>query len=146
MALVDEHGWAVRIVVDTEGDEPNFHYSAGITELCGHPELLVIGLAGEVGWWVVNEYGRRCVAGEQFEPGQTYEGFLEGHAVTFIDIDSKRASVEYTTWTDWYYERKGFPLQQLVWPDKTGAFPWQDGFREESRRLQPILGKPSIAP
>jgi hypothetical protein len=52
---------------------------------------------------------------------------------------------DYTTWTDWYYERKGFSLRQLVWPDKTGTFPWQAGFREEFRRLQPILGEPPIA-
>lgn len=145
MDLIDKFGWAVHIIVDTETDLPHFHYSAGITEKCGSPELLVIGLAREVGHWVVNEYARRCVNGETFDPGRTYDGFLEGHVVTFLDVDSRSASAEYTTWTDWYYERKGFPLRQLVWPDaKTSAFPWQDGFRQEHRRLQPILGRPSL--
>jgi hypothetical protein len=144
MAMIDKHGWAVRFVADTDGDEPNFHYSAGITDRCGKPELLVFGLSREVGHWVVNEYGRRCVAEEAFEQGCTYDGFLEQHGVMFLDVDWRRASRDhdYTTWTDWYYERKGFPLLQLVWPDKTGIFPWEHGFRDELRRLQPLLGDP----
>jgi hypothetical protein len=145
MAMIDEHGWVVRFVWDNEGDEPNFHYSAGITERCGSPELLVFGLPKEVGIWIVNEYARRCVAGETLTPGRDYAGFLEGYSVTFVMVDWRIASRDhdYTTWTDWYYERKGFPLLQLVWPDKkSGAYPWQDGFSSEVRRLQPILGAP----
>jgi hypothetical protein len=104
MALIDKHGWVVRFVWDDQGDEPNFHYSAGITDRCGCPELLVFGLAQEVGYWIVNEYGRRCVARETFKQGHPYDGFLEGYSVMFLDVDSRRASVEnaYTTWTDWY--------------------------------------------
>ena len=142
IAKIDKFGWAVRLVGDAEGDSPNFQYSAGITDRCGSPELLVIGLAQKVGHWVVNEYAQRCVAGETFDAGRTYDGFLEGHLIIFLDVDSRLASAEYTTWTDWYYQRKGFPLRQLVWPDKAGVFPWQAGFPEELRRLQPILGKP----
>jgi hypothetical protein len=147
MAMIDQHGWAFRFVFDAEGKEPNFHYSAGITDRCGCPELLVFGLAREVGSWVINEYARRCVAGDVFKQGRAYSGFIEGYDIVFLDVDSRLASVEndYTTWTDWYYERKGFSLRQLVWPDKTGTFPWQAGFREEFRRLQPILGEPPIA-
>ena len=142
MAMIDNFGWAACLVSDGEGDLPDFQYSVGITDRCGSPELLVIGLAGEVGHWIINEYAERCLKGEAFEAGQPYDGFLEGHVAIFLDVDSRLASVEYTTWTDWYYKRKGFPLRQLVWPDsKTGAYPWQAGFREEIKRLQPILGK-----
>jgi hypothetical protein len=145
MAAIDEHGWAVRFVWDDNGEDPNFHYSAGIYERCGRPELLVFGLSREVGQWVVNEYGQRSSDGEVFEPGTAYEGFLEGHCVVFLAVDSRRASIDhaYTTWTDWYYERNGFPLLQLVWPDPdTDAFPWQADFRDALRTLQPLLGDP----
>lgn len=142
MSMIDEHGWAVRIVGDPDGKLPTFHYSAGMYERTGQPELLVIGLNHEVGHWVVNEYGRRCTLGEKFQAGQIYDEFLEGHRVTFVEVDWRAASNAYTSWTAWYYSPDGFPLLQLVWPDpKTSVFPWEPGFRDEIRDAQPVLGQ-----
>ncbi len=146
MAKIDVHGWAV-LIIGSDPDEglPGFHYSAGIYQRTGKPELILIGLGFEVGHWVVNEYARRCVVGETFEPGKTYEGFLEAHLVTFVPVDWRVASSEYTTWTAWYYRSEGFPLLQLVWPDsQTRSFPWQTGFREELKAAQPVLGQPFV--
>jgi Domain of unknown function (DUF4262) len=145
IALIDKYGWAVKSVFDEHNDEPPFNYSAGIYEKLARPELLVIGLPQKVGHWVVNEYAQRCASGSEIVPGGLYDGFLEGHRITFLELDSKTASADYTTWTEWYYHRQRFPLLQLVWPDAvTGAFPWQENCGANCRAAQPLLAVPKI--
>jgi hypothetical protein len=140
--IIERHHWHVMLVsADEEG--PGFAYSTGIYRLTGMPELIVFGLARDVAHFVVNEYGNRVRAGENLSPGEFYDDFLEGHPVTFIQTDSPDRDREYTTWTSWFYDRKPFPVLQLVYPDsRSGAFPWQPGYREEWRDLQPLLGSP----
>jgi hypothetical protein len=42
----------------------------------------------------------------------------------------------------WFYRSVGrfFPVLQIVWPDKQCRFPWESGFDEKARELQPVLG------
>ena len=142
MALIDEYGWAVKWIWDNEGEKPEFHYSAGIYELTGKPELFISGLNRKLGHWLINEYAKRVVAGETFVACERCRDFLEGADVIFLETPYKQASREHTTWTDWFYRRRGFPLMQLVWPDKkSGAFPWQPGYRGELKDEQEVLGK-----
>lgn len=138
--IIDEHGWHVTLVGgDDEG--PGFAYSAGIFGSTGRPELIVFGLPMEVGHSVVNEYGNRMRAGETLALGDFYDGFLEGHPVTFISVEDGDQIKQHATWADWFYDRRPFPLLQLVYPDsRSGAFPWQAGYREEWRWHQPLLG------
>lgn len=138
--IIERFGWHVMLVMgDEEG--PGFAYSTGIYRLTGKPELIVFGLAREVAHFVVNEYAARAVTGDAPEPGDLQEGYIEGHPVTFITVDAPDRDREYTTWTSWFYDRKPFPVLQLVYPDsRSGAFPWQPGYREEWRSHQPLLG------
>ena len=140
--IIDEHGWHVMHV--TPDDEaPGFTYSTGIFRLTGRPELIVFGLPGDVAHFVLNEYGNRANAGEALAPGDFCEGFLDGHQVTFLSVEDEGQIRRHATWTDWFYDRQPFPLLQLVYPDsKSGAFPWQPGYREAWRWNQPLLGVP----
>ena len=99
----------------------------------------------EVAHSVVNEYGNRLRGGEGIALGDFFDGFLEGHPVTFIEVTDRDLIKQHATWTDWFYDRRPFPLVQLVYPDsRSGAFPWQTGYREEWRWLQPLLGPPPM--
>lgn len=138
--VIDRHGWHV-MNVHGGADGPGFSYSTGIFERTGQPEAIVIGLIPEVAHRVINDYGNRLCTGDRFLPGQLYNGFLEGHPVTFVAASAPQAVSEYATWTDWYYNRKAFPLVQIVYPDsQTGAFPWQPDYRESWLPIQPLLG------
>jgi Domain of unknown function (DUF4262) len=138
--IIDRFGWHVMQVHGT-AEEPPFSYSTGIFERTGSPEVILIGLLPDVAKSAINEYGKRLVAGERFEPGSLYMDFLEGHPVTFLVASDPKAVSDYATWTDWYYDRQPFPLVQLVYPDsRTGAFPWQTGYREAWIPIQPLLG------
>lgn len=140
LKIVEEFGWHVTLVGGDE-DGPSFAYSTGIFRLTGKPELIVFGLPKEVAHFVVNEYGERLRAGAELSPRSYHDGFLEGHSVTFIEASAPDRDQEYTTWASWFYDRQPFPVLQLVYPDsQTGAFPWQQGYREEWRWHQPLLG------
>jgi len=129
---VEKFGWVVRIVhPDDPETEPMFHYSCGIFKRTGKPELIVFGLPSSLGHFLVNEYGNRVAAGETFQPGERYEGFVGNWPVIFIDALDRKAALAHLTWTDWYYDRKPFPIIQCVVPDpENGKFPWEDGCDE----------------
>ena len=80
---IESHGCSVTSVFDPDENEPPFSYSIGIARSCGAPEVIVVGLSSKLSHWMVNEYNRRCRAGERFQPGVLYLGFLEGFAVQF---------------------------------------------------------------
>lgn len=44
-----------------------------------------------------------------------------------------------------FYGGKDFPTLPLVWPDKTGLFPWDDNGTLDAA-IQPVLGDPSVIP
>ena len=39
----------------------------------------------------------------------------------------------------WFYGQESFPLLQLFWPDRKGAFPWEVGADDGLREAQPRL-------
>ena len=139
--IIERFGWHVMLV-GGEGSVPGFAYSTGIYRLTGEPELIVFSLAPEVAHSVISEYATRAKAGNAPTAGALEDDFLEGHPVTFIGVDAPDRDSRYTTWASWFYDREPFPVLQLVYPDsKSGAFPWQPGYREEWHNLQPLLGR-----
>lgn len=138
---VEKFGWVVQIIhPDDPETEPMFHYSCGIYRRTGKPEIIVFGLPVSVGQFLVNEYGNRVAAGETFKPGERYEGFVGNWPVIFADNLDQKAALQHLTWTDWYYDRKLFPIVQCVLPDPTnGKFPWEEGCSERTLKAQPLL-------
>ena len=63
---IEDHGCSVTSVFDPDGKEPPFSYSIGIARSSGAPEIIVVGLNAKLAHWMVNEYSRRCQAGERF--------------------------------------------------------------------------------
>lgn len=140
-----EYGYIRMFVYDSERTKPNFHYSAGIFETLRKSEILIFGTDQDTGSTLISHYVNRLRAGESFAPGVSYQGFFEVADATFVPVASKDTSLDITTWTSWFYDRKGFPLLQLVWPDPaTGKFPWEPGCGERTIARQPIYGKPVL--
>jgi len=136
-----EHGCHVLHVLE-EASLPPFSYTIGIYKTSGVPEVVLIGLKQEIAHWVVNEYNRRVRAGEMFRAGETHIGFLDGFSVTFREID-KTQYAEYLGWGRWLYRGDDFPALQMVWPSKTGHWPWDDQASSWYRSRQPMLDAPA---
>lgn len=125
-----------------EDDLPPFAYSVGIQQATSAPEVVVIGLKQPMAHFVVNEYNNRVRNGERFVAGQKYAGFIGGFDVLVSSVD-KAHYEEYFGVDLWLYEGANFDVVQLVYPSKTGFWPWQPEASDEFRVWQPLLSRAS---
>jgi len=135
---IEEHGCSVTSVVDPDEKEPSFTYSIGIAKSSGAPEVIVFGLNTKLSGWMVNEYNRRCQAGERFQSGVFYLGFLDGFAVQFGAVAPEHRS-EYMRSACWLHGDPEFAALQLIWPSTSGVWPWDPEASDWFRTNQPLL-------
>jgi hypothetical protein len=130
--LIAEHGFAINMVIDDDPNEPSgeppFAYSLGAWESYGVPELVVFGLRRDVGSDMINHVIGLHRGGRRFRTGVPEVGVLrDGIPVYFLEADPAQAKL-FAHFADWYYEAEPFPLWQIVWPDRNGAFPWDPAY------------------
>ena len=140
-ALRDIEKYGCHVIhVLAEGDLPPFSYSVGIEQASGAPELIVIGLKHELSHSIVNQYNRRVRAGERFEIGQSYSGFIGGFDCRIGRVDKSHYH-NYLGWCRWLYKGNDFQILQLIYPTTSGTWPWDVAAPESFRVWQPLLDK-----
>lgn len=139
-ADVERHGCHVVSVFDPDDREPTFSYSIGIGRSAGAPEAIVIGLKPSLGHSMINGYCRRVRAGEVFERGRLYEGFLEDFP-NYIEPVRLRRHEPCTLGCTRFYGDEPYAVVQLVWPSTRGVWPWQKAASDWLRHHQPMLGR-----
>ena len=136
----EEHGWFVNMIAeDSEG--PGFAYSFGLYEEFQHPEIITFGLDSEVMHRIINNAGDQVRKGVEFRDGDLTGELLEGYKCAFRRIHPSQYH-ETCSWAVWFYGSLESPVLQLFWPDKRNRFPWDEGFTESLRNLQPDLSEP----
>ena len=142
LADIEEYGCHVVGVLE-EGELPPFTYSMGIQQKTKSPEVVVVGLKQEIAHFMVNEYNRRVVAGEVFQPYKRYSGFLEGFECEVRPVHGSHFK-EYFGYCWWLYKGPHFNMVQLVWPNTSGVWPWQSEASEWFQSRQPLLDAPLV--
>jgi len=136
LADIKKTGWHV-IIVPADEEGPGFAYSIGLYETFGHPEIIILGLKGEVAHGLINRIGDAVRQGKKFTSEKFYSGIVEGFKCFLLAVAEKNYE-EHVGYARWYYG-KPFPLLQCIFPTATGKFPWQ--WPSDKKHLQPILGK-----
>lgn len=127
--------------VETDDYNPRFGYSIGLFKEFHHPELIIIGLDSESTGAILNNARKEIEKGIKFIEGVTYHGFLHELPVQFVEV-KKEHYPDYLGYAGWYNNNSiNFPSLQIVWPDKQGRFPWDDGFNENFKFKQPLLDR-----
>ena len=127
LADVEEYGWHCLHVHDKE-QLPYWSFSIGVFRTWQHSEFLVFGLRDTVAHDLLNELVERVKAGETFSPGREHDDVLESFGCRFLRVDPQWYSA-FLGYAQWFYETEdGFPALQLVWPDKLGRYPWEEGY------------------
>ena len=134
LGTLEQWGWFVT-KVGASDSEPAFAYSLGLYENFKHPEIIIFGLELEMMHRLVNDAGRRIRQGLGYKEGQRYDDLLKGYQCEFRKVNPNRHD-GLLNYAIWYYKGSPFPVLQLVWPDQTGLFPWEDGFNERFRKKQ----------
>ncbi|MCT2280958.1 DUF4262 domain-containing protein [Micromonospora chalcea] len=139
--IIDTIGWAVTYVLPTDDGTVTtapFAYTVGLT---AHdcPELITAGLPPEVAHSLLNDLARQVYnKAERFTHGQRLNDLIAGYDAIIIDgppTDELLPGLAISR-----YGRDRIRLQQMVWPDQQGRFPWDDGYRF-GPRTQPLIGR-----
>jgi hypothetical protein len=138
---IGEHGChVVRVMEDDIG--PGFSYTIGLHQRFGHPELIVVGLPGDLGAILLNIAARALIGGARYESGREYDDFLQGYSCTFREIPTEKYP-SYFGFAIWFYGGAGFPAMQLIYPDRNRRWPWEEGVDEAFIQEQPLI---AVAP
>lgn len=130
-------GWAViGIAADDSG--PGYSFSVGLYHTLGQPEVMVMGLNTTTAMHLINDVGERMRAGARFAAGERSTE-LASFPTAFVGMD-RRYYREYLGYAGWLYRKVDFPVLQLVWPDKSGIFPWEPRYDTRFFTLQRVLG------
>ena len=124
-----------------EGDAPPFAYSIGIERSLGLPELIVIGLKGDLAGKVINACYDQMKAGLALTPGTRVEGLLGGGFTCLVGAVDPAYFREYMGWAVWLREGTQFRALQIIYPSTRGAFPWEAGASDAFRARQPLLSQ-----
>ena len=137
---IDRQGWAVLTVLPTD-DSPHvpFAYTIGLTaHSCA--ELIITGLHPDVSQHLLNDLAKRGVErAQRFTAGQRLSDLLAGYDAVLVDgpaTGALRPAAAYVR-----YGKDCVSLQQVVWPDVQGRFPWEPGCTI-SAQAQPLIGQP----
>lgn len=135
---VREFGWQTTSVLG--GEEPAFSYTTGFWLTLNRPEVLVFDFPPQLAHDVFGQMMRELRSGRELPTGEPLPGILAGEDVYLVQV-KPAAAAEYLLSSCWFYRRTQFPTVQLVWSDKQGRFPWQDGFDEALASRQPDLSE-----
>jgi hypothetical protein len=133
---IREHGWFHTHILE-EPDLPGFAFTTGFWVSAGVPELIVFSLRNEVSNAILWDIYRAVAVGLVLSPGARLEGFAN-HPFYLRPV-AKEHYPEHLGWSRWFYAGDDFPCLQLVWPDRSGAFPWEEGFDSSMQDRQPDL-------
>ena len=137
LADVAEHSLHV-LRVHGDAEWPEFTYSVGLYRSFGLPEVIILGLRGELAHWILNELAARAREGFRYEAGDVVDGLLEGFPVTFRPVPPEHVEPHFG-WARWFYDGGDFPTLQLVFPTTAGIWPWDAGASASFLAAQPVL-------
>lgn len=138
LGALRKHGWFNTRVFDPEEKEPDFSYSTGFFASAGVPEIIVFSLPKEVSHDILWDIFRDTLEGKVLPTETKIGGIFGNHEAVLLPV-SKTAYREYLGWSRWFYQGDDFPCLQLLWPDRKGSFPWEDGFDPKFAGDQPDL-------
>ena len=137
VAQVRNHGWfRTNVFQDEEG--PGFSYTTGFWVHLQAPEIIVFSLTSEIAHAVLWDIYRDVSGGASLQVGQRLPSIFANIEAVLLPV-SKTFYSDYLGWDRWFYGGDDWPCVQLVWPDSSGAFPWEPGYEERFLNSQPNL-------
>jgi hypothetical protein len=137
VAKIREHGWlGSSVFEDAEG--PGFSYSTGFWVSAHSPEVITFSLKSDTAHDVFWDLFRDAKAGKEHAIARLSDEVFANISSYLFPV-AKVHYRKYLGWSRWFYAGDEFPCLQLVWPDRSGKFPWEDGFDESFRRSQTDL-------
>lgn len=139
--MIDRVGWSVTLVhpsADDSDDSVPIAYTVGLTAH-GYPELMIVGLDPAISQHLLNDLAARVYdRAERFAHGQRISDLIAGYDAVVVDgalTDQLHPGAAIARYG------QQVRVQQVVWPDPQGRFPWDAGYAYPST-AQPLIGRP----
>jgi len=140
LAQVEKFGWTSTHVFSDENGQPSFTYSTGFWLMQGQPEVILFDMPSTLAHDVLGAIFDKQSDGLFFETEKPVTGVLSDEEVYLLPV-RKTAVSEYLLSTEWFYKGSHFPCSHMIWPDRSGRFPWQSNFEAKLLPLQPDISK-----
>lgn len=142
VANVTEHGWGVIMIGADEASE-GWAFTVGRWHSHRMPELAMFGLRDlTVMKTALNMLGNQLVSGHRASPGGLIDGVIADYPVLLQRVEPAWQPVFFGTARGFYRATASVPFLQVLWPDKAGRFPGEDGFAKPLADRQPWLWLP----
>jgi hypothetical protein len=128
VAELREHGW-FHTAVKGDHEGPGFSYTTGLWVSTGQPELLIFGMHRSIAHDVLWELFRNAKSGVVLQVRLPISQIFSNSLAYAFPV-AKKFYRDYLGWSCWFYGSSSFPCLQIVWPDRSGVFPWEPGFEE----------------
>ncbi|GAB2669473.1 hypothetical protein GCM10027036_23730 [Flavihumibacter cheonanensis] len=136
---IKKYGLAV-IMMEATDYLPSFAFTIGLWKNFNHPELISFGLPINTLHSILNLGGALVKKGVCFQVEVNYDDFFENGSSQFVQVDPECIK-DYFGYAIWFNQTSNFPAMQLVWTDRQNRYPWEDGFEEEFKFIQPLLDR-----
>lgn len=134
---IREHGWFGTHVAEGE-NEPRFSYTTGFWLGLQMPELVIFSLPTELSHQIFWSFYNDLSSGRKYTIGAPIAEMIEGYPVILKPV-LKDHYPDHFGWSRWFYRGDKFEVNQIVFPDKSGQFPWDDGASDGFKATQPHL-------
>jgi hypothetical protein len=142
--MIETFGWAIEPVParpDSDPPEGPFSYTIGLPTLLNFPEIAVWGLTPSASKGLIDLIVATCQAGTEIPLQTELIGLLDNELrCYFAPLAADAISDRCDTAMAWY---RGEPVQmvQLIYPDRNGFLPYENGFDHKLRYAQPVVGE-----
>jgi hypothetical protein len=137
---IAEYGWHCVHVI-AEGELVEYSFTVGLFRSYGHPELIIFGLPSKISHQILTIAVEAAKTGSPLDLTQPSDALLKNYSCCFAEVPLSEY-YEHVGYARWYYQGNGFPLYQIVWPSKSGLFPWHHQATPEFRTTQPVIAQP----
>lgn len=132
--MVEKHGHFVMAVFDPDQSIPDFAYSIGFPKSLGQGEVLISGLDLDMMKTLVHDAYELCREGFKLEDHARTSELFSSFDCVVREVAEEYLNAEFLTSAQWYSQtdsgKSVTSAYQLVWPDKDGLFPWDEGFSQ----------------
>ena len=136
---IANYGWHC-VSIHPYDEHVGYAFTAGLFQSYGHPELIIFGLAPKVAHQILAIAADAAKSGAPLDLTQPTDALLSDYVCCFVEVPVDQYC-EYVGYSRWYYQGNGFPLYQIVWPSRSGLYPWHEKTEPGFRRAQPVLAQ-----
>ncbi len=131
-------------LIEWSGYGPPFAYTIGLWETYKHPELIMFASKTEVLGVILNGIRDEIAHGKTYLANEKYLGLIEGFEVLMLPVQKENYQ-DYWGYAGWYYGYTwDFPVLQVLFPDKSNRWPWDEQFDPAWKYIQPLLDRNAL--